>query len=465
MTPLTFFLILVFLIILTVLSLGPALFRMTQDFAEPGVWFALFYFAHFAVRAVYDIIYGSELLDMSAAEIAPKIPGALVVAIIGLLAFWLGYFGLTHGYQREIDIKPHLPAEWQWQRAIPVALGCLAIGWSVKLLMMYVQAGGIVAWIVMPKSELLYMPGLAYVKLLHRNFAVAGIVILFIAGRTFKTSKYYYLMAPFLLLEISFRFVNGKRQSIFFFLLILLAAYYMTSSQRDKLSPKLTAQSTVLLAGLVTAFPLINRIRYNGLQNIGQTIAQIPSMVTDVEQLFRVVAIRLNGLDSIIILREEVPGEVPYNYFSELGLIPVSVIPRAIWADKPLIRIGLQFNHTFIHANPERGIVATMPGMFYWDLGIVGVLIGMVFLGVLWRLIYEYFVRPQDNTTTAFVTAMVFPAFFKVAEVTLVSVFTWYLFDLAIVLAVAACMFTDFSFLWPASEGGNCERASSDRVD
>jgi hypothetical protein len=56
-------------------------------------------------------------------------------------------------------------------------------------------------------------------------------------------------------------------------------------------------------------------------------------------------------------------------------------------------------------------VAITLTGQFYWDLGIVGVLVGMTLVGILWKSLYEYFVRPKGNLSNILVVATMFPSF------------------------------------------------------
>ena len=431
------------LFLLAVITLVPSLYRMTIDFAEPGVWFALFYFAHFGFRGMSYLVFRDELAVQLPSVMFTEIQGPLFIAILGLISFWMGYFGVTRGYQSQLNIRPSLPAEWNYTRAVYVGLGCLLVGWIIRFGMMYLQAGGIIAWITAPKTELLYIPGLAYVKLFQRTIPTAGVLILVIVALKTTTKKYYFIILLAAMAELGFRIILGKRSRFFFFLLMLLIVYYMTSNARRKLSPRLTIVSFGVLTLLLAMFPIISHLRRQGAGELLTILVNIPEMVTDFKDILFTVTARLHGLDSLALVVHNVPSDVQWTSFSELLLIPVGVIPRAVWRGKPPINMGLRFNQEFIPAaDPSRAIAVTMPGMFYWDAGVIGVLFGMVFVGILWRLLYEYFVRPEGNLTGAFVTSTIFPTFFMTVEQTLVSLFTWHFFKFCIVVIIALLVVT-----------------------
>ena len=81
-------------------------------------------------------------------------------------------------------------------------------------------------------------------------------------------------------------------------------------------------------------------------------------------------------------------------------------------------------------------VSVSLPGQFYWDFGILGVLVGMIFIGVLWRFLHEYLVKPKGNLSNSLIVSMMFSSFFMPLEQTLVSLFTHHFFMLVILLVV-----------------------------
>jgi len=81
------------------LVFGPILQRIMKhsfDIAAPEMWFSLFYFAHFGVRAIWDLAFGSPFLGFGPGteDLTEIVNIALGTSILGFLSFWFGYRSL-----------------------------------------------------------------------------------------------------------------------------------------------------------------------------------------------------------------------------------------------------------------------------------------------------------------------------------------------------------------------------------
>jgi len=84
---------------------------------------------------------------------------------------------------------------------------------------------------------------------------------------------------------------------------------------------------------------------------------------------------------------------VDYKYGETLFLAPIGLfIPRIVWPDKPDISIGREFGHTFRFIHPldrETEVAPSIVGDFYWNFGVVGVVLGMPLMGAAYRWYYR----------------------------------------------------------------------------
>jgi hypothetical protein len=111
------------------------------------------------------------------------------------------------------------------------------------------------------------------------------------------------------------------------------------------------------------------------------------------------------GITSLIV--RDTPSVVPYQGGWSLGYIPISFIPRILWEGKPEFRIG-----GWVTANYGGGphiISSTGPGWIgelYFNFGLAGVIIGMLFIGTLFRTLHETLFR-ADATIPALLACVV----------------------------------------------------------
>lgn len=411
------------------------------EFAEPGIWFAAFYFGHFGVRALYDHYFWSRFF-----RLFPKYQGvnlinaALVVSLLGLLAFWTGYH--TAAPRRVAAALPALPRRWNLASVLPVALACAVAGWAFRVALMTVQAGGVLAWLAADKDALLRgAAGLTYLKLLG-SLAVVGLFVLLVHARRTGDRRAWGLFGALLVPELAFRAIGGSRSELAFLLLELLVAYYMTSERRAADGIRLAGWSTSVIGLLVVAFPVLSVVRFQGVGAAAAALRSRPGTLLRPEALFRAVGRRLHDLDSLALIMLKVPESRPHTYGSELLVVAVAWIPRALWPEKPVVSLGRVFREEFVAGlyPPGTSVSVSLVGEFYWDFGVVGVLLGMLAVGALWRVGYEYLVRERGNASKALATGILFTGFFMPVEQAVVSLFTARAFQAFLVVAVALAL-------------------------
>ncbi|GAW94023.1 O-antigen polymerase [Calderihabitans maritimus] len=430
------YLLITFLSLLVFIPITQRLARHSLDLAEPGIWFALFYFAHFGMRAVYDVKFGSPFLGFGpgAKDLGP-VNTALAVSILGLLFFWAGYH---HRVGRALARSlPGLPRRWNNRLVLPVALSCAIFGWGLRLVLIFQQTGNIGAWLVANKDVLMRKAsGITYLNILS-GLATVALFVLFVGAMNSHKRRYWLLFSLLLMPELAFRFISGSRSQLVFLLLSLLIAYYMTSERTHKVSVRLMLPGILLGMFFIVLFPILSTIRFQGIDGIGWAFSA-PAL-RNPTTLLRAVGHRLHGLDSLALIVDRVPDQVPHTLGSELGLLAVAWIPRKLWPEKPVISIGEIFREKLVPPGlygEGTSVSVTLPGEFYWDLGLVGVIIGMMIVGVLWRFLYEYLVQPRGNLSNALFVAVLFPSFVSPVEQTLVSFFTAHLFKFLMLLPV-----------------------------
>jgi hypothetical protein len=105
---------------------------------------------------------------------------------------------------------------------------------------------------------------------------------------------------------------------------------------------------------------------------------------------FRVSAGRSANLDLMADVIRQTPRWVPYwggqTYLSLAGL----AVPRVLWPGKPEKTLGQDFGHRYRYLNPsDRWTSVNLPFVveFYANFGDMGVLLGMLLVGAIYRLL------------------------------------------------------------------------------
>ena len=433
------YLLIGFLAFITLEPMLQRILRHSFDLAEPGVWFAIFYFVHFGVRAIYDLIFGSPILGLEpGAKDVGLLNTALGVSIIGLLAFWIGY----HRRLGKViaHALPTLPRTWNINIALFVALVCFIFGWSLRIFSI-IQVGGWGAWLEANKYEILAQAeGTMYINILA-NLAKVGLFIVFILARLRRHLNYWFLFTIFLIPELIYWLFSGSRAQFIFVLLGLLICVYMTSKKGHQVSIKLSKWVVILVILLIVLFPFFSTLRGGGA-NFKFLLTQSSAFWEQPLLLFELIMSRQHGLDSLGTLIEQISKGEPFTWGSEYLLILVSWIPRAIWPDKPVISLGKIFYEKFYPPIFHEGtaVAVTLPGQFYWDFGIVGVVIGMFLIGVIWQILFRYLVYPSDNLSNILIVSIMFPTFFITVEQCVVSLLTMHLFQFLVLVFVVLAL-------------------------
>ncbi len=101
---------------------------------------------------------------------------------------------------------------------------------------------------------------------------------------------------------------------------------------------------------------------------------------------------RTRAIDSLAIVVQMTPDAVPYRHVDEILLAPVlSIIPRAVWPDKPIATTGYDFGQQYMSQNSaiySASAISPLADLYRYG-GLIAVLVGMGLLGAGHRLIDE----------------------------------------------------------------------------
>ncbi len=196
--------------------------------------------------------------------------------------------------------------------------------------------------------------------------------------------------------------MTGSKSYIMFSFLPLVW-YAVLRKKPDKVTIAFALCLTVFYFGVVA--PGISRARVEGVMRGSDLFDQLVSAAKQSVGLEpRHVSPGLQPVYEEFFLRQFEPlalsfilGEVERDglrYGETMAYASYAFIPRLLWPDKPSVSKGswftvyLGFSPREAEATTSTGITAT--GELYWNFGIVGVVLGMFFIGILigavWRL-------------------------------------------------------------------------------
>lgn len=397
---------------LSALALAPALHALMRrgDLFQPIAPIGLFFFLDFGMRTLL-VDAGSELAEpFIFVNIEDARGPAVALATLALGLIYAGYY--APWWRRAVRRMPQpavtLPGGAPW-----VVLGLIyAVGVIARGLLLLDRGATFASLDLQERltddfNLLLQLGGfsqfavlLAGVYALHRGRVRPGVVAALLA-----------VVAP---IEAVFTVAFGAKH-VFAFLLVGLAGLYNYRVRRlgGLRFALVVAATVVVMFGAVTIYR--DRIHNGGLERPTDLAGMATAPVTLAGELiaagpaeFVHAALRTlvnrhtsgETVASILAYGDSVDLEVTG---ADLALIPAfAFVPRAIWPDKPA-PFSPQVSSAFRGVEGNRtsfGITHT--GDLYLRHGLVGVVIGSLALGLLYRLLYGWLVdRPAATAVGA----------------------------------------------------------------
>lgn len=221
--------------------------------------------------------------------------------------------------------------------------------------------------------------------------------------------------------EIIFGAAEGNKQT---FVVAVLAVAIPYSSARGRL-PK-AALLLLTFTFLVVVIPFNRAYRladHQGSPSPSQVLAKAPQIFGDAVGGNSVVTLLPNSVDFLVerireidnpaIIIQRTPDQV--GFLNPLLLVedPITgMVPRAIWAGKPVRATGLEVSQEFYELPPTTSSADTVIGGLYWFGGWLPVVIGMFVLGWVVRILDDVLdvrANPQAN----FLVLLLFPLLVK----------------------------------------------------
>jgi hypothetical protein len=381
--------------------LAPLVRRVTTrrfDPFEPYFLFVLAYGAMFVVRpaamlATNSLVYVGPLRTL---DVSGTFTEMLVVAWLGAVAFVVGYsLPLGSGL-----VRPHRPREERVDTRRLLILAGVLSGIAVAAFVVLVASVDGFRTLdaifrlgrsrdVEEAAETYRYLWMSYVFLIP-----AAIVFLAVGLRTRSRAliAVFFLLAALVLLR---GIPLGQRMFLLPFLGGVFVLIYVYRSARPSLRTLIVVGAVALIA---STFLSDLRGRESRHESVAETVVRStsPSRLADSV---------LTGPDTemaatLALALSVIPEQLPHAYgttvFRDLVVRP---IPRSLWSGKPevprneLKAVLWPQEYANGTINPEFSALL----YFYWDFGLVGVILGIAVYGVGARYLYEYFLRHHDE--------------------------------------------------------------------
>jgi oligosaccharide repeat unit polymerase len=312
---------------------------------------------------------------------------SLMAAIIGLLAFYLGYYSQF----RRTKINSYLN-KYNKSRALMMFFMSIIGGIGGYLYLIYSSGGraNFITSAFISRGEFFVGKGYILIISFFCWLAVATCVsYIYHKGGKFYKSLLFYLIFIIMLLILS----SYASRTAFLSLMLIPVIYFHFRYRKINLKKALIL--LIILFAIVTAYdvyrqPEIITSKYAGTlkdkikTSIGSSFAEI---------------------DGFSIILEHIPSKRDFFYGQvELEGLIYPLIPRAIYPDKKLVwgtsAIQEVYMPHYLHRFTSFSVSIFGPG--YADFGWVGIIMSMFFLGFIFKYLYIKFKQNENNDGTLF---------------------------------------------------------------
>lgn len=224
--------------------------------------------------------------------------------------------------------------------------------------------------------------------------------------------------------EVTFGAIAGGKQN---FAVAVLALAIPWSASRRRLPKRILAGGVLVFVFLVIPFTSAYRSAASGgtvTLGAGQAASGAPAIFRRVAsgvslpaagQSLSYLAQRVQEIDGPAIIMQRTPSQIPFVSAAQLAEAPVAaVIPRALWAGKPVLADGYQFSQQYYGLPP--GVYTysaiTPAGDLYRHGGWIPVVAGMFLLGCAIRVLDDV-LDVQASPPAALLVLLLFPAIVK----------------------------------------------------
>ena len=327
-----------------------------------------------------------------------SVVGALMVLGVGLVAWAAGYLlgpgrlAVAAGRRLAAVVAP----EGSWQLRSPAVIWCLfwisVAARAVQILTDQFGYTGNAERLVSTPAATGQMLGLAGQC---GQFAVLVAAIDFVRNRD---SRRRWRLLVLLAFEVLVGALDGMRQDFILTVLGLIVVFAVAGA-----FPWRSLLAAVLLFVVVyTPYNSAYRTMVRGDERLTslQAVSVAPSVLRrtllegssreTVDGSVEVILQRLRLVNSVAIVVQRTPEQVPYKPVTELLAAPVvGIVPRFVWPDKPVFDGGYRFAQEYYGASSTTysSAAVTPQGDLYRRGGLLVVVCGMVVLGMAARLV------------------------------------------------------------------------------
>lgn len=329
---------------------------------------------------------------------------ALVFTIAGLMCLYLGYYGLDKYYRKIKPIHFREISPLQQFRFSLFLFTCYV------LLYLFPQLRNLPS-VNQLSTPLVYISLGILALLAYDNKLSLWQVIFFRIAQLFVLTNALVSgsLAPAVLLIVYFGVLYwGNKRRIPWHFIVLVALIMLLLNpikQQFRLQTWYSTQEKPVT--------VIDKVGVMGA-TVGRYYAE-KSMFTEIAQDKGLVN-RAANIGLFAYAKFMTPEFIPYWHGDSYRTLWTSFIPRILWPGKPQATIGQDFGHRYFLLNAhDKGTSINLPWLieFYINFGILGLIVGMFFVGVFFRILLQKLKVPAEaRIEYAIAVAITFSLFY-----------------------------------------------------
>lgn len=225
-----------------------------------------------------------------------------------------------------------------------------------------------------------------------KQFAPFGAsILMYLYFSNSNNKRIFLVIIGLILFEFVFGFISNSKEISFRLALLFVLMSFIFKGSVNKVF------LLIMIAVMFFYITYFNAYRLNviqirdqspleAIQNIGKSIDIIERATSNNRgyKLKTTVLSRINARQYVEILVSGIESGIPTRNGETLMRYIYSFVPRLMWANKPILTIGNEFNREFkISKSEETFVPTTQLGEFYWNFKYPGALFGMIFVGLI----------------------------------------------------------------------------------
>lgn len=384
--------------------------RGQKDIFEPSYLFGVSFGVLFVLRPLLEWSSTHGVPTMGGLDPTPTYLAAIVVAVLGGLAFYAGYYSpVGRSLAARLPMAPTMLDEGRVRFGV-IVVSATGIALYAAFLGM---SGGFDALttVISGRNQALVLLVSQPVGYLYSglSFVFPAGVILLVMVRSWRSLTGFAGLA-LVAASVVPAFFTGSRSATLPALLTLILLWYLRRGAR----PRLVSIITLALAGFVLVISVPRDFR-NTDDRTGSLVDAVVSSVSNAQETGRQFFLGLDTamLPALAIELSYVPEVIPYQLGSTYVEAAARPIPRAFWSSKPEAAETQLMRVLWPDLAAQRvGLAFSLFGEPYLNFGFPGVVAISSIFGVAWRSLWEYWRRQPQNMVAIGIYAISWPFLF-----------------------------------------------------